>query len=191
MVIATQMLAFLVYASSIFFINEYYLLGIIFLVNLFLMLILKISLKKAFIFIVKLMPFILFTGVLNLILGGLQLGIIITIKLILVCNTTFVFSENMTPKKIQIAIEKLCFPLKIFKINPRNVGIMVSISIAFIPIMQREMQNLKYSLNAKGFKFDLRNILGKPSVILLPLIVSILKKTDEIEQSMVSRGYMI
>ena len=86
----------------------------------------------------------------------------------------------MTPKKIQIAIEKLCFPLKIFKINPRNVGIMVSISIAFIPIMQREMQNLKYSLNAKGFKFDLRNILGKPSVILLPLIVSILKKTDEI-----------
>ena len=84
MVIATQMLAFLVYASSIFFINEYYLLGIIFLVNLFLMLILKISLKKAFIFIVKLMPFILFTGVLNLILGGLQLGIIITIKLILV-----------------------------------------------------------------------------------------------------------
>lgn len=191
MVIATQMLAFLVYASSIFFINEYYLLGIIFLVNLFLMLILKIRLKKAFIFIVKLMPFILFTGVLNLILGGLQLGIIITIKLILVCNTTFVFSENMTPKKIQIAIEKLCFPLKIFKINPRNIGIMVSISIAFIPIMQREMQNLKYSLNAKGFKCDLRNILGKPSVILLPLIVSILKKTDEIEQSMVSRGYMI
>lgn len=165
--------------------------GLVLLMNLLLMIILKINFKKAILFIMKLLPFILFTGVLNLVLGDLNLAIIITIKLILVCNITFVFSENMTPKKIQTAIEKICFPLKIFKINPRNIGIMVSISITFIPIMQKEMQNLKNSLNAKGFKLNLKNIVKRPDVLFLPLIISILKKTDEIEQSMISRGFMV
>lgn len=191
MVVALELILFLIYASLIFFINEYYLLGIIFLVNLFLMLILRVKASKAISFIIKLMPFILFTGILNLILGDLHLGIIITIKLILVCNITFIFSKNMTPKKIQTAIENIFFPLKVFKINPRNIGIMVSISIAFIPIMQSEIQNLKYSLKAKGFRLNLKNMIRKPEVALIPLITSILKKTDEIEQSMISRGFMV
>lgn len=95
----------------------------------------------------------------------------------------------MTPKKIQFALEKILIPLKILKINPREIGIMVSISLAFIPILQKEIENLKYSLISKGFKFNLKNFIKYPRVILFPLMTSIIKKTAEIEQSMISRGY--
>lgn len=67
---------------------------------------------------------------------------------------------------------------------------MVSISISFIPILKEEIQNLKYSLISKGFKLNFKNLIKKPNYILMPLVTSIIKRTLEIEQSMISRGYI-
>lgn len=184
-----ELVLFLIYASAIFFIKNAYILALVLLINFVLMLILKISLKKAIIFIIKLLPFILFTVVLNILLGDIALGILIGARLILVCNVTYVFSNKMTPRKLQNGIEKLFIPLKIFNINVREIGIMVSISIAFIPIIRKEMQDLKYSLKSKGFEMNIKNTLKNPGFILVPIITNIVKKTSEIEQSMISRGY--
>lgn len=123
-------------------------------------------------------------------LGNIKLGVLIGIRLILVCNITYIYSQKQTTRKLQIAIEKILFPLKIFKVNPREISIIVSISIAFIKVMQKEIENLKYLLTSKGFKINLKNFITKPNYILMPLIVSIVKKTAEIEQSMISKGYM-
>jgi len=67
---------------------------------------------------------------------------------------------------------------------------MVSISISFIPILQKEIQNLKYSLISKGFKLNLRNMIKHPNYIFLPLITGVIKKTSEIEYSMIAKGYV-
>lgn len=183
-------ISFLIYASTIFFIENYYFLEIVFAVNLVLMLIFNISYKKTALFLTKLLPFIAFTGIVNLILGGMELGLLISIRLILVCHITYIFSEKMTPQKIQYSIEKILLPLKLFKINTREIGIMVAISISFIPIIQKEIQNLKYSLTSKGFQMNFRNFIKRPNVIIVPLITSIIKRTTEIEESLISRGYV-
>lgn len=67
---------------------------------------------------------------------------------------------------------------------------MVSISLSFIPILQREIQNLKYSLASKGFRLNLKNMMAHPNYILLPLITGVIKKTSEIEYSMIAKGYV-
>ncbi len=67
---------------------------------------------------------------------------------------------------------------------------MVSISLSFIPIFREEIQNLKYSLISKGFKLNLRNIIKHPNYIFLPLITGVIKKTSELEYSMIAKGYM-
>lgn len=67
---------------------------------------------------------------------------------------------------------------------------MVSISLAFIPILQREIQNIKYSFLSKGYKLNLKNFLKKPSIFILPLITNLVKRVTEIEESMKSRGYI-
>lgn len=67
---------------------------------------------------------------------------------------------------------------------------MVSISISFIPILKEEIQNLKYSLISKGFKLNFRNAITHPNYILLPLITQVIKKTSEIEHSIIAKGYV-
>lgn len=184
------LILFIIYASLIFFIKDYYELAIIFAINLMLMIILKINAKNALKFCVKLLPFIIFTIVINLILSNIEFAILVGIRLILVGNITYIFSKKMTPRKLQMAIEKICIPLKIFKVNNKEIGIIVSTSIAFIPIIKKEMQDLKYSLKSKGFKMNFKNIITKPNYILMVAITNIIKRTVEIEQCMISKGYI-
>ncbi len=189
MLIIIVFILFLIYTTLIFFLKNYLLLGLVLFINLYLMIVFRLNLKKTLLFLSKLMPFILFTGILNVILGDLELGILIVIRLILVCNITYIFSKKMTPKKLQYAVEKLLFPLKIFKVNTKEIGIIVSVSIAFIPIIQKEIENLKNSLISKGFRLNLKNFIKRPNIILMPLITSVIKRTGEVEQSMISKGY--
>lgn len=190
MLAAIELIVFLAYTTFIFFIKKYSLLGIIFVINTILILTFKINLKKVIIFLIKLLPFIIFTAAINVVVGDINLGILIGLRLILVCNITYIYAERQTAGKLQIAIEKILIPLKVFKINPRDISIMISISIAFIPIIKKEIENLKYSLISKGFQINLKNIITRPNCILMPLIVGIIKKTAEIEQSMMSKGYI-
>lgn len=187
---AINLILFLIYTSLIFFLKEPTTLICVALINLCLMLIFKISLKKMIMFILRLMLFILFTVLLNILLGSLEIGILIGIRLILVCSITYIYSSKMTPKRLQIAVEGLLFPLKIFKANTKSIGIIVSMAISFIPILQREIQNVKYSLFAKGYIINFKNFLKKPSLILMPIITSTIKKVAEIEQSMLSKGHI-
>lgn len=190
MITVIAFILFLIYATSIFFIKKFEILFLVFIFNIFLMIIFKINSKKTIVFLLRLLPFIIFTVILNIIFSDLINAIFIGIRLILVCNVTYIFSLKMTPKKLQFAIEKILFPLKIIKVNPREIGIMVSISLAFIPILQKEANNLKYSLISKGFILNFKNAIKYPNYILLPLVTSVIKKTSEIEQSMISKGYM-
>lgn len=170
--------------------KEYHMLGIAIIINIILMIALRVSFKKTVFTILKLMPFILFTSGINMLISGISFGLLIGIRLILVCNITYIFSKKMTPQKLQYVIEILLKPLKIIGIDSKEIGIMVCIGIAFIPILQREIAELKYSLKSKGFKPSFKNIIKKPNYILVPLITSVIKRVGDIENSLYSKGYV-
>lgn len=182
--------AFLVYTIGIFFIDNYYFFAVIVTMHILLMIFLKISIKNSLLAVLKLLPFIIFTSGINMLLGGVRLGMIIGIRLILVCNMTYIFSKKMTPRKLQKTIETLLKPFDFFGINSKEIGIIVCIGISFIPILKREIQELKYSLRAKGYNTSICNIIRKPNYILTPVIISIIKRVGEIEYSLNSKGYV-
>lgn len=190
MLYIVEFVLFLMYTVLIFFIKDYFLLGIFFVINILLMIILKQKLKKALMVVLKIIPFIIFTAGINMIISGISYGILIGIRLILVCNITYIFSKKMTPHKLQYVIETLLKPLKIININSKEVGIIVCIGLTFIPIIQKEITELKYSLKSKGCNPNLKNIIRKPNYILVPLITSIIKRIGEIENSLYSKGYV-
>lgn len=185
-----EFLLFLAYTILIFFIKNYFLLGIIAIINIILMIISKESIKKLLLTIFKLIPIILFTSSINIIMGDINSGILIGIRLILVCNITYIFSKKMTMQKLQYCTEKILKPLKIIKINSREIGIIVCIGIAFMPIIQKEMQEIKYALKAKGYNLNFKNVIKKPNYILAPLITGIIKRINDIEASLLSKGYI-
>ncbi len=190
MLYVIEFLLFLAYTVFVFFIKSYSIILLLAIFNIILMIILKENIKDAFILVLKLMPFIIFTSVINMIITGISYGILIGLRLILVCNMTYIFSKKMTPQRLEYVIETLLKPLKIIKIDSREIGIMLCIGIAFIPIIQREISQIKYSLNAKGFKINLINVIKRPNYILAPLITSVIKRVGEIENSLLSKGYV-
>ena len=186
-----KFILFLIYVIGIFFINNYYLILIITLLNILLMLILKINIKKALINLIKIFPFILLTSVINLILINLQSAILITIRLILVCNISYIFSKTITYMEFSEIIEKIFYPLKIFKINPKEISLIVTIALSFMPIMKDELLQMKNILKVKGISLSKINLIKNMNLIFKPFFISVLQRVNEIEMSLKSKAYQV
>ena len=179
----------LIYVIGIFFINNFYLLGMIATLNILLMIISKINIKKTIINLIKLLPFILFTSVINLILINMQSAIIITIRLILVCNISYIFSKTITYLEFAEIIEKILYPLKILKINPKEISLIVTIALSFMPIMKDELLQMKNVLKVKGINLSKINLIKHMNLIFKPFLVSVMQRVNEIEMSLMAKGY--
>jgi len=107
----------------------------------------------------------------------------------LVCNLTYTFSKTISNTEIGDVIQKLVYPLKIFKINPREIRLMVTIALSFIPIMRAEFSQIKNVLKVKGIKPTKLNLLKKLNLIFRPFLVSVLQRLNEIEMSLKAKGY--
>lgn len=186
---AVKFILFLIYTISIFFIKNYILLTLILFINISLMIISKININKAIKSLIKLMPFILFTVVINIIFVDLKFAILIGVRLILVCNISYVFSKTISYTEFGEVIEKLLFPLKIFKVNPKEIGIIITIALSFMPILKDELLQIKNSLKAKGMNMTNINLIKNANLIFKPFFVSVLQRINEVEMSLRAKGY--
>jgi len=177
---------FIIYTISIFLVKDFKFLVLFLGVNIIICKISKIKLKDIVNNLKLLLPFILFTSFLNIILDSWVMGVIIGIRIIFCYNITYIFSKSLTVFEIAEVIEKLFFPYKLFKINTKNIGIMVSISLCMIPIMKNEIISLKNTMKIKGKKMKFNNFL----IIMKPMLISILRKTSQLEKSIISKAYV-
>lgn len=127
------------------------------------------------------MIFILFTVLINIIASDINLGILIGIRLILVCNITYTFSKVLSYNEFANAIEILSYPLKIFGIKPKDMGLLMCMAIAFIPIFKDELQQIKNALYIKGTR--------KIKYILQIFFISVFKRIGELEMSLKAKAY--
>ena len=181
---------FITYTILIFLINDFKLLLIPLFINIICIIILKLNIKNMLINLLKLSIFILFTIIVNFIVESIEYALIVAFKLLLICNITYIFSKSISYMEFAKVIENIFYPLKIFKIEPKNIGIIVCIALAFIPILKKELEELKYVLKIKGFKISLINILKNISIISKPFFVSILRKVNDIENTLLIKGYV-
>lgn len=180
---------FLLYVISIFFIkNNIALIGAL-IINIILILIYKINLKKLLNNLSKISIFVLITTLINVFVVDINYAIIIGIKLILVCTITYIFSTTLSYMEFATVIETLAYPLKLIGVNPKDIGLLITIALSFIPILKEELSRMKYVLLVKGFKINTINILKNTNIIFKPLFVSIMERINEIEYSLKAKGY--
>lgn len=185
-----KFIAFLIYTICLFWIKDISLLLGILGFQIIFMLIAHVSTKGAIKSILNLMPFILFTVFINMLAMEVMGAILIGIRLILICHITYIFGKTTSVMKIAKAIQTLLYPLKWFGVNVNNIGIMISISISFIPIIKQEIQNIKYSLISKGVNMCFINQIKHINHIMGPLFYSLLRKVREIEEALKSKAYI-
>ena len=98
-------LVFIIYATFIFFIETTTLLLVVLLLNSLAMVLFNVRLIEAIENIIKILPFIILTVVINCILANYQYAILVAIKLMLVCNITYIYSKTITIKGIANTIK--------------------------------------------------------------------------------------
>ncbi len=180
-----KFLVFLLYMISIFFVENLVSLLLLFLFNISFIIVLKIQMRTLFKNIRLLLPFVLLTGLLNIVLGDLKIGLLMIIRLLIAYQITYIFSKSMTSVEVAKVIQSLAYPLKILKIDNEKIGIMISISFCVLPILKSEIESKRYALEAKGVEFKVRNYF----MIMKPLFISILRRTNEMEKSLMAKGY--
>lgn len=185
-----KFLFLLAYTITIFFIDDFFIISLFSIFNIYLIILKKISFTQIIRNIFYVSFFIIFTVILNIIFGDLSTGLLTGYKLLLVCNMTYIFKFILSPAKISEAIKLLATPLKIFRINPEDISLIINIAIAFIPILFREFFQIKYALKAKGISFKYTHFIKNTSLILKILLISIFQKTYQLEYTIKEKGYM-
>lgn len=131
------------------------------------------------------LSFILLIFIINIFLMSFNESTNITIKLFLACNLSYILSIILPSFKLINTINILIKPLNLIKINTQTISLIITICITFIPILINEIEKIRLSLVAKGIKYNSLKNLYYMIKVLLP---NILKKVNEIEKSLISKG---
>ena len=204
-----KMLITLLFVIAIFFIKSYFgfmltavvLIGIVLLAKLPMMSVLK-SVKGV-------MFIILFTAILNLFLikkgevlwswkiftitkDGVHTTIKMVLRLVLLISGASLLSLTTAPVALADGVESLISPLKLIKVPVRDIAMIMSIALRFIPTLFEETNKIISAQKARGASFDTGGLFARAKAmlpVLIPLFVNSFRRADELAFAMDARCY--
>jgi len=105
------------------------------------------------------------------------------LMLIIISN---LLTYTTTIQNLIAAIEKLSNPLKIFKIKPRNIAIMISVAVRFIPVMFVNFEKTREAMLSRLANF--RKIKHIRLLVTL-LLEKMFRSASNLSDAMYSRMY--
>ncbi|MGQ7462580.1 energy-coupling factor transporter transmembrane component T family protein [Streptococcus suis] len=123
---------------------------------------------------------------------GLQQAGIIFVRFVLIIFFSTLLTLTTTPLSLADGIESGLAPLKRFRVPVHEIGLMLSMSLRFVPTLMDDTTRIMNAQRARGVDFNEGNIIQKvKSVIpiLIPLFASSFKRADALAIAMEARGY--
>lgn len=174
---------YIIYTAAIFFIPTFWPLLIILLINLTFMLISRPNLRHFCCRFVKFLPFIILTLILNFFLDTYQNALLVTLKLLLVCQVTLAYANFTSTNDLATIISQLGTPLKLIGIRPEDIKILIVIALSIMPLLQRDLRELKFACRAKNLPWNLTTI----KLFLSRFLELTFARMSQIEDSLVSK----
>lgn len=119
-------------------------------------------------------------------------SVYIFFRFVLIIFMSTLLTLTTPPLTLADGIETGLSPLKKIKIPVHELGLMLSISLRFIPTLMDDTTMIMNAQKARGMDFGEGNLLQKiRSIIpiLIPLFVSSFRRADDLAIAMESRGY--
>ena len=123
---------------------------------------------------------------------ALQQAGIIFCRFILIIFFSTLLTLTTMPLSLASAVEGLLSPLKKVKVPVHEIGLMLSMSLRFVPTLMDDTTRSMNAQNARGVDFDEGSIVQKVKAlipILIPLFATSLKRADSLAIAMEARGY--
>ncbi|MET3633510.1 energy-coupling factor transporter transmembrane component T family protein [Streptococcus porcorum] len=120
-----------------------------------------------------------------------QAGLIFMRFVLIIFFSTLLTLTTM-PLSLADAVESLLKPLERFKVPVHEIGLMLSLSLRFVPTLMDDTTRIMNAQRARGVDFGEGNLIERvKSVIpiLIPLFASSFKRADALATAMEARGY--
>lgn len=123
---------------------------------------------------------------------GLTKTLYFTLRITLVIMTSIILVSTTTTMQMTTAIESLLSPLKYIKFPVHIFSMIITLSLRLIPTIMEESENVITAQASRGldfrkgsWKIKLKSLIS----LLIPLIISSIRKADEMAIAMEARGY--
>ncbi|MGT2930400.1 energy-coupling factor transporter transmembrane component T family protein [Streptococcus dentasini] len=131
-------------------------------------------------------------GILKITDTGFQTATLIFMRFVLIISFSTLLTLTTTPLSLSDAVESLLKPLKPFKVPVHEIGLMLSLSLRFVPTLMDDTSRIMKAQRARGVDFGEGSMVQKiKSIIpiLIPLFASSFKRADALAVAMEARGY--
>lgn len=184
------LLLFILYTLLIFQVKNNMVILFCFVVQFILIFVLKINRKKFISNFYSILPFLLFTIIFNVIFNGDYLEpLIIGVKILIAWGATNILSQKMPTVILATAVSNLLYPFKFLGLDLKEVALIITIAISFIPILSQELSDIRNALVAKNFDFSLKNLITRPQIFIVTYINAVFNRIDEIEKSLIAKAF--
>ena len=123
---------------------------------------------------------------------GLFMGALMTWRFALLILSASLLTMTTSPSELVMGIERLLRPFRHVGVPSHDVTIMISIALRFVPTLLQEMDKLKEAQMARGANFNSRNLVRRTKTfisLVIPLVMSTMRRADELALAMEGRGY--
>ncbi|MFC3927977.1 energy-coupling factor transporter transmembrane component T family protein [Streptococcus caprae] len=123
---------------------------------------------------------------------GLQQAGIVFMRFVLIIFFSTLLTLTTTPLSLSDAVESLLKPLKPLKVPVHEIGLMLSLSLRFVPTLMDDTTRIMNAQKARGVEFDEGGLVQRIKAIvpiLIPLFASSFKRADALAIAMEARGY--
>lgn len=183
------LLSFFAYSFVLFFITDIKILLFLFIFNIIMGFIFRVNNFKRVKFLLKNIIFVIFIFLCNLLFESFFSSFLISLRLFLIIDYTYIIGYYFDSSKIREALRILFWPLKIFRINIDDLSLILAIALTFIPILTNDARVIRIALKNKGFDFSLKNLFRRPQIFLMTYVNNLFDRIDEIEKALMLKGY--
>ena len=129
-------------------------------------------------------------GILHPSLEGLQNGLRLSARFILLLLFAALMTASTDPSAITCGIERILRPLPLLwlGVNSFELATMMNLSIAFLPLLFERVERTKAAQASRGMYFG-RNPFYSIPALAIPLIRGVVRDAEELALAMESRGY--
>lgn len=123
---------------------------------------------------------------------GLARGVTVVCRIALVVGFALSFSSTTAPPAIADALSALISPLRRLGVPVGSIAMAASVALRFIPLTAEEADRIRCAQRARGASLDEGGPLRRLSSwgqVLVPLVVSLFRRADELASAMCDRCY--
>lgn len=123
---------------------------------------------------------------------GLVEAFFMSFRLLLVIVVVLLFTLTTSAVELAEGVDRLLRPLKRVGVNSYDIGLVLSGAIRFVPTLLEQADKVKKAQMARGVVFEQGNLIErgrKVVAILVPLLLNVVRRADELGMAMEARCY--